>query len=190
MAGDPTASIKVMTSFTYRGAAKVWSNRYHFDNDAPTTAGRWLAFSDAVVAAQKAMQITNQTIVGTVGYAAGSDVPVYSKTYTTAGTLSLTSIPQGPGDAALMVRYSTGAKSEKNHPIYLFSYYHGVLLSSDTNPDVVNSSQVTAAGTYAALWISGITDGTVVHHRCSPQGPLATGYLVDTKVRHRDFPGG
>jgi hypothetical protein len=180
----------VLKSFSYRGSAKVWSNRYYFDNDAPTTAGRWLAFSDAVVNAEKLMQPTTCTIVETFGYAAGSDVPVYSKTYTTAGLLSVASIPQGPGDAALMIRYSTGARSSKNHPVYLFNYYHGVLLSSVTNPDVVNSSEVTAAGTYAALWISGISDGTVSHHRCGPDSDLATGYLVDTKVRHRDFPAG
>lgn len=184
-----TASIRVLKTTPYRGGTRTWSNRYHFDGGAPADSTKWTTFSDAIVNAEKAcLTSATQTIVETFGYAAGSDVPVFSKTYSTAGTYNAGSNPQAPGDCAILVRFSTAARTSKNHPLYLFNYYHGVVLSSVSNPDVVIATQITAVNTYASAWITGFSDGAVTHHRAGPNGDLATGVLVSSDTRHRDFP--
>lgn len=130
------------------------------------------------------------TITGSVGYDAGSEVPVFSKSYATAVTGSFGASVAAPGDAAALVRYSTAQRSVKNHPIYLFNYYHQAMAATAGPVDTLIAAQRTAIQTYAALWVSGFSDGTVTHHRCGPQGHVATGVFVDTFIRHRDFPAG
>lgn len=185
------ASIKVSKTFTFKGSLRTWSNRYHFTNNAPTDTTKWTTLSDAIVTAEKACLLASGntvTIVATHGYDAGSEVPVFSKTYATVGTYPPAGQPIAPGDAALLTRYSTIARTSKNHPLYLFNWYHGICLSSSTNGDVPIGSQKSAFSTYATSWVTGFTDGTVVHSRCGPNGHVATGQLVSTYISHRDFP--
>lgn len=184
----PTPSIKVNKQFTYRGVARIYSNRYHFNGGTPADSAHWTTFSDAVVTAEKACLPNGAvTIVGTVGYAAGSDVPVFTKTYSTAGTLTVSPAILAPGDCAGMVRYSTTARTPKNHPVYLYNWYHPAMFPSGSQ-DILYSTQVSALGTYASAWIAGYSDGTNTYVRAGPNGATAVGQIVPAVVRHRDFP--
>jgi len=183
-------SIKVLKQFAYRGQTKRWSNRYFMTGGSPSNSTQWTTLSDAVVTAEKATLGSIVTIVETFGYEAGSDVPVFSKTYSTAGTLSTGAGLPAPGDAAALVRYSTAARTSRNHPIYLFNYVHNAYVSSTTGGDALLAGQVTALGTYAAAWLAGFSDGSHTLKRTGPYGHDATGYLVSPYVTHRDFPRG
>lgn len=185
-----TPSIKVVKQWTMRGVTRQFSNRYHFNGGTPADTAHWTTFSDAVVNAEKALWPAGHvTIVKTVGYAAGSDVPVFSKTYSAAGTLTLTSGSAAPGDVAALVRYTTTARTRKNHPVYLFNYYHGVYVATDG--DTLQSDQSAAMAHYASQWtggFGGFSDGVNTYDRAGPNGATATSSLVETYVTHRDLP--
>jgi hypothetical protein len=182
-----TASIKVVKSFTYRGSAHLWSNRYHFDGGAPASSGAWLTLANAVTAAEKAIFGSPCTITQVVGYDAASDSPIYSNTYSLAGTLSLTGTEQATGDSCALARFTTTQRTTKNHPVYLFNYWHSVVKATSGAGDDLLPAQKTAMLAYANAWIAGFSDGTVTHHRAGPNGAVAQAATIDSHLRHRDF---
>jgi hypothetical protein len=183
-----TPSIKIVKSFSYKNQGRTFSNRYHFNGGTPADAAHWHTLMDNVTAIEKTLFPSSCKITEAVGYAAGSDLPVASKTYSLTGT-NAASGTQAPGDTVMLLRWSTAARSVKNHPVYLFNYYHGAVMRAETNDnDLVATAQLTALGTFAADWISGFSDGTLTLVRAGPNGATATGSLAEEFLTHRDFP--
>ncbi len=185
-----TPSVRIVKTSSFKGGNRTWSNRYHFNGGTPADATHWHTLMDAITAVEKTTIASAHSITLAVGYAAGSDVPVASKTYSLAGTLTpAANFNQLPLGVAALVRYATNARSVKNHPIYLFNYVHGaIILNTFAGMDKLDANQKSALNTYAADWISGFSDGSITAVRASPNGAAATGAIVEEYVTHRDFP--
>lgn len=192
---DTKSSIVVFKEMDYRGGTRRFSNRYHFEGDVPPDDAAWTTFANAVVNAEKAIYDSDVTIVEVVGNdaaSASSTNPhgdaVFTKTYTTVGTAD-PSVDgrRAPGDCAALLRYATPARSSRNHPVYLFNYFHGVYQTTG-DPDVISPTQKALYEAYGTSWIAGFSDGSETHERCGPRGAVATARLCDGVVRHRDFP--
>lgn len=192
---DTRHSIVILKQFGYRGATRTFSNRYHFEGALPPDDTHWGTLADAIVTAEKAIYASAVTIIQATGYDSSSATStnphgdaVYTKAYTTVGTFTpaMGDVVM-PGDAAALLRYTTPARSSKNHPVYLFNYFHGAYRESGTT-DSLSPTQSSAIDTYGAAWVTGFSDGTITHERCGPRGAVSTGHLVNPFVRHRDFP--
>lgn len=180
-------SVRFTKSFTYRGAARIFSNRYHFSGGVPADDTAWEALLDAIEADELAIYADSVTIHEGYGLPAGSDVPAFSKLYDDVGTGGWSSSTQAPGDCAALVRYATAALSTKRHPIYLMNYYHGCYLSSSLGTDFLNTTEKTALEEYADDWLAGFTAGGITAVRAGPHGATAVSRAVDQYVHHRDF---
>jgi hypothetical protein len=172
---------------------REFSNRYHIGTAYPPDSTHWTTLCDAIVAAEHAIYPAlasgGATIVEAVGYAPGSEVPVFTKTYSTDGSLSAAGFLPCPGDVAAVIRYSTPDRSTKNHPVYCFNYYHAVSSNgSAATSDNLQTGQKNAMSTYAAAWLTGFSDGTTTYHRSRPTGDLCNGSLVLPQLSHRDLP--
>lgn len=178
--------MKITKSLSWRGSARLWTNQYHLTNGAPTTTGQWNALFDAIVAAEKTCLFPTTTIVQADGYPASSAIPAATKTYTTVGTLTSAGYIQERQVAAL-VRYVTAAKTKRNHPIYLFNYYHGISATADTTGEVY-STVLSALNAYATSWLAGFSDGVTTHARAGPNGAAAVSGACQLYLTHRDFP--
>jgi hypothetical protein len=192
---DDRNSVVITKQFTYRGATKRFSNRYHFEGAVPANDAAWTTLCDNIVTAEKAIYPDTVEIVQASGYDSGTATStnphgdaVFTKLYTTVGTGDFSSAGfECPGDCAAFVRYGTPARTTKNHPVYLSNYYHGVYQELGEK-DNIASSQLTALNAYTGAWLDGFTDGSSARVRCGPHGAVATSRRVDTVIRHRDFP--
>jgi hypothetical protein len=185
-------SIRVVKSSPWKGGLREWSNRYYFTGGTPANNTAWETLFDNVVADEQQIYFSVTDIVKVLGYVAGSNIATHSKTYTTAGgslVVSGTAWPQTLPVCALG-RWTTGALSTRNHPIYAFSYWHSVL-AEDTGTsdyDHLNVDQKAAMDSYTAAWVSGYSDGTHTLVRATNAGHTVTGGTCETMLFHRDFP--
>lgn len=185
-----TGSIKLEMTTDFKGGLRVWSNRHHFSGGLPADAGHWATLTTNVVNSLKACWDSHTMITGVVGYAAGSDVPVYSNVLSTSGTTTLgTNEDPTPLGNVAIVRWSTSARSVKNHPIYAFSFVHDVWFEkTSSSRDKLSLTQKSHLTTFASDWVSGFSDGTHTLVRCTAGGHDATGSVVEEWISHRDFP--
>jgi hypothetical protein len=181
-------SIKILYTIPYRGGSKTWSVRFHLSGGTPANSAAWAALSLALRTDLKAGISSGLSIVGAVGYAAGSEVPVWSEVVSVAGTLA--SGTPATGDSAAMVRWTTDARSTKNHPIYLFNWFHGASWSGSGSSDTLLAAQATVYANFATKFASGgagYSDGTLTYHRAGPYGAVGLVGSCNQYVRHRDF---
>lgn len=183
-----TPSIKIVKTFAYRGGTRTWSNRYHLTGTAPTDA-EFDVLAEALQDLEEVCFTTGVTFTEGVCYQAGSDVPVRTVSLSGTGSFSpATGRIQCPGDAAAVVRFATTQRTSKNHPIYLFKYYHGVYAQQTSQPNNVGDDQGTLFQALGDALVAGISDGVGTRELCGPFGAVAQSALLLTWVRHRDFP--
>jgi hypothetical protein len=183
------ADIKVIIKKTlpYQGGTRTFSNDYHANGGVPADNSHWDALFDAIVAAEKLIYQSGITITEAVGYTGAGTIATHSKAYTTAGTASLTGA-NPPGDVAALLRFATAARTSKGHPIYLFNYFHGAVIQSGADFELLSTAQKTLIETYGTAWLTGFSDGTNTYVRAGPRGANATARTVHQFVTHRDFP--
>jgi hypothetical protein len=184
-----TPSIKILMSREYKGGTKTFSNRYHVTGPDWASSGQFSTFAGAVKDALKVALPAEITITGAVAYNAGSDLPVYSVTYSQAGTATLTSTNIPPLEVSALLRWTTTQRTSKNHPIYLFTYIRGARLSQSSAYEAIGSTQQSLLNTYATAWVTGWSDGTQTRHRAGPNGAVAQAGACEDWATHRDFPG-
>lgn len=167
----------------------MWSNRYHFSGGIPPDLSHFTTLAGNVKTAEALSQPTWVTFVSAIYYGPDSDVPVYTVALSGTGSqVNSGSTFEAPGDAAALVRFSTDQRSTKNHPIYLFNYYHGAICDPAAGHDLLGATYKSALTTYANAWITGFSDGASTYHRGGPRGAVALGCSVNQYVTHRDFP--
>lgn len=181
-------SCRIVKSMPYRGGTQVWSNRYFWNQTSlPSTADQD-SLSATLVTNEKLIVTSRVTYSEVVWYAAGSDVPVRTTSLSGTGTMSESGTDKTPGDAAVVIRWSTTQRTSKNHPIYLFKYYHDARIADNGDPDVVVTVQHLNMNNLGGMLVDGITVGGTTYKLAGPHGAVAQGYLSLLKVTHRDFP--
>ena len=183
-------SVRIVKTFPYRGnPVQEFSNRYYFDGGAPADSNAWHALFDGITLLEKSLFFSNVHIISAFGFAPGSDVAVASSTYNLAGTLAVTVQVLTPGDCASVLRMATTKRSTKNHPVYVFSYFHSALMDGGgSGPDTLSAIQKTAIENYGNSWLNGIVIGGRTYKRTTPDGHATTGRIVNQFIGHRDFP--
>lgn len=190
MATAPTqVGVKVEYHFGWRGATKNWSQLYHFNG--PTSwddQTHFDTFCTNLWNQIKQSLPARVTCDSMVGYNAGSFLPVYSHTIAAAGTYTDTTNPQAAGEMCMLWKFTTDQRTTKNHPIYLFKWWHGMQTDGATSPDSLRSGIASTAATPIAALVSGISDGTNTRKYAGPRGAVAqTGTCLST-LHAREFP--
>jgi len=182
-------SLRVVKQFPYRGnPLQRFTNRYYFDGSDPGPEANWYALFDAWTLEEQRFQPGDTHIIEAHGFLPGSDVAVASKTYNLAGTLPAASAISTPGDCAAVLRMATTKKSVKNHPVYVFSYYHNAIYQGGTSDrDTLHPTMKSAMENFGDVLLNGLIVGARTYRRTTPDGHSVTGHHVEQYIGHRDF---
>lgn len=190
MATAPTrVGVKVTWSSPYRGGTKQWSQLWHFDG--PTTwsgSTEFDTFTDALKGQLLGLLPSDTTLVEMVGYNAGSFVPVYTHGYSLAGTSSASGGVVTPLEDCALVRFTTTQRSSKNHPIYLFKWFHAVRAGGSGSAETLDSGLKSNINSNMGTILGGLSDGTNTRFYCGPFGAVAQTRTVETYTHAREFP--
>ncbi len=191
MPGAPSTrpSIKVLYDTPYRGGTQRWSTRLHFSGNLNPSNAEFEALYQNLDNYLPYLVSSRSSLKGFVAYHPGSEVPVHTFDETVTGLLTTAATDRVcPGDCAALIRYSTAARTTKNHPIYLFNYFHDVWHKENQADNVCDEWKSVAALFAAHLTNGGWTDGSNELYRSGPYGATANGYYIEPLVTHRDFP--
>jgi hypothetical protein len=184
--------VAVMT-MTYRDAPEEWSQKYHFQGDAPSDPAGWRSLCDDFVALLAPALASRVTILRFQCYEDTDDTSVYTYNLaafagTVAGTYTLVADCQGyaQGDDAALVRWNTGRVSSRGKPVYLFKYFHSPAQSSG-DVDKPSDSYKARLATFAAAVeaVSGDWPGIADKTGTAPVGQLAESYLTTRTLKRR-----
>lgn len=175
-------------SFGWRGGTREWSNLWHFTQGSWQDQTHFNAFSDAWWNYIKQFTCARVTMVDTTGYDPGSFLPVFTKAYGAAGTYTDTSNPQAAGEMCLLWRFTTDQRTTKNHPIYLYKWFHGTQTDGATAPDTLRNGIKSTADGQITNVLSGASDGTLTRHYCGPFGAVAQSGTTNVHLIAREFP--
>src|SRR5690348_11094336 len=120
-------------------------------------------------------------IVEAHGYAPGSELPVWTWTGSIPGTFTGTGAHPVASDSVGIIRWETDARTSKNHPVYLYNYYHYTFNGDGTGDsawDYIFGSLHSRMNTFGTNWVTGYSDGAVTHKRAGPNGAVAQSRFV------------
>lgn len=182
----------IVQSFTYRGKAEEFSNRYSFKGPAPTGATAWKALADKVIAALRPCFASEVTFVRAYGYqpsGLGADwVHDYSSPGPPLAGSGIFSAAIMPGDVAATLRFTRDAPRADGKKVYIRKYFHAV--HQDTafgNYDRLMPEQQAAFTTFGTSFMQGTIDPVfigVTPAGLSCSSPHADQWLT-TRTLHR-----
>lgn len=189
MATPPTrVGVKVTFNIPWRGGNRDYSQLWHWTGPSWPDQTHFNTFADNLRDELRPVTLASTTLVEMVGYNAGSFLPVFTKTYGVAGTYTDTGNPQAPGEACMLWRFTTDQRTSKNHPIYLFKWFHHMQTNGLTSPDSLRSGIATTAAGQIADILAGLSDGTNTRNYCGPFGAVAQTGTCNSLLHTREFP--
>lgn len=189
MATPPTqAGLKMVYSFNWRGTTKQWSQLWHWTEGNWASQGQFDTFATLLFNNLKTFTNPRVTFVEAVAYNPGSFLPVFTHVIGSPGTYAEGTPPEATGEACMLWKFTTDQRTTKNHPIYLFKWFHGVQADGATDPDTLRNGTRTSAESVLTTILAGLSDGTNTRHYCGPRGAVAQTGSVNTKLHMREFP--
>ncbi len=180
--------MKITYSFSWRSGTRTWSQLWHWNGPSWASQAQFDTFTTNFWNDIKTGIPARVTAVSTTAYNAGSFLPVYTHSLAAAGTYTDTTNPQAPGEACMLWRFTTDARTTKNHPIYLFKWFHGMQTDGLTAPDTLRAGIQSTNASHLATILAGISDGTNTRFYTGPFGAVAQTGTVNTLLHMREFP--
>lgn len=189
MATPPTrVGVKLGFTSPYRGGTKAWSQLWHFTGPDWASAGQFTSLRTALLAQLTGLLPSDTHAVSATGYNPGSSVPVFSDSFSTAGSSSASGGVVTPLEACALVKFTTTQRSTKNHPIYLMKWIRAVRAGGSGAAETLDSGLKSNISSNMTTILAGLSDGTNTRQYCGPFGAVAQTRVVEDYVHMREFP--